>query len=90
VAESGLTGFEIVSSYGVVVPAKTPQPIADRLYQDLMVAVNMPDVREQLFEKDGLEKIANTPAEFATVIARKIPQYTHIVKITGPKADRVY
>ena len=87
VAETGLTGFEIVSWYGVVVPAKTPQAIVDRLYQDLMTAINMPDVQERLFEKGGLEKIANTPAEFAAVIAREIPQYAHIVKITGAKAE---
>jgi tripartite-type tricarboxylate transporter receptor subunit TctC len=52
-----------------------------------MAAVNMPDVQERLFEKGGLEKIANTPAEFAAVIAREIPQYARIVKITGAKAE---
>ena len=87
VAESGLPGFEIVSWFGLVAPAKTPRPIIERLYKATIAALAMPDVQETLFQKAGLEKIANTPEEFAATIARETPQYASIVKTTGAKGE---
>jgi tripartite-type tricarboxylate transporter receptor subunit TctC len=87
IAESGLPGYEIVSWYGVLAPARTPKPIVARLHGEIMKILQMPDVREQLYVKGGLEHIGSSPEEFAATIRREIPQYAHIVKISGAKAD---
>jgi tripartite-type tricarboxylate transporter receptor subunit TctC len=87
VAESGLPGFEIVSWYGVLAPAKTPRAIVDELHDGIIDALNAPDVKLRLFGEGGLEKVASTPEQFAATIAREIPEYARIVKLTGATAE---
>src|SRR5688572_19964320 len=67
VAEAGLKGFEANNWYGIVVPAKTPRPIIDRLNKDFVAVLNMPDVRDVLF-KQGLDAAPSTPEAFGAYI----------------------
>jgi tripartite-type tricarboxylate transporter receptor subunit TctC len=87
IAEQGLPGYEIDSWYGVLAPAGTPRPIVDRLNREIVRILDLPDVKETLFVKSGLERVASTPDEFASIIAREIPQYEEIVRISGAKAE---
>jgi tripartite-type tricarboxylate transporter receptor subunit TctC len=87
VAESGLPGFQIVSWYGVLAPAKTPPEIIKRLHDDIVAALNLPDVKEKLFVQGGLDMVASSPDEFAATIRREIPEYARIVKLTGATAQ---
>ena len=87
VAESGLPGFQIVSWYGLLAPAKTPPEIIKRLHADIVAALNQPDVKEKLFVQGGLDRIASNPDEFAATIRREIPEYARIVKLTGATAQ---
>jgi tripartite-type tricarboxylate transporter receptor subunit TctC len=87
VAESGLPGYEIVSWYGVLAPAGTPKPIVSRLHGEIMKILQLPDVRERLYVKGGLEHIGISPEEFAATLRREIPEYARIVKLSGAKAD---
>jgi tripartite-type tricarboxylate transporter receptor subunit TctC len=87
VAESGLPGYEIVSWYGVLAPAGTPKPIVSRLHGEIMKILQLPDVRERLYVKGGLEHIGSSPEEFAATLRREIPEYARIVKLSGAKAD---
>ena len=66
VAET-VPGFEITSWQGVVLPAKTPAAIVNRLYAEIVKAVQSPDVRESL-TKQGVIAHAESPAEFAAFI----------------------
>ena len=67
VAESGVPGFEALTWYGFMAPAKTPRAIVDKLQKEIAAIVNTPDVH-QTFVSQGNEPLANTPAEFAKVI----------------------
>ncbi len=87
IAESGLPGYEIVSWYGVLAPAGTPRAIISRLHADIIKILQMPDVRDRLYAKGGLEHIGSSPEEFAATLRREIPEYARIVKISGAKAD---
>lgn len=87
VSESGLPGFQIVSWYGLLAPAKTPPEIVQQLYRSVVDALNQPDVNKALFVDGGLEKVASTPAQFAAQIKKEIPEYTEIVKTTGAKVN---
>jgi tripartite-type tricarboxylate transporter receptor subunit TctC len=87
IAESGLPGYEIVSWYGVLAPAGTPRAVVARLHGEIMKILQMPDVRDRLYAKGGLEHIGGTPEEFSATIRREIPEYARIVKISGAKAD---
>src|SRR5262245_32198630 len=51
IAEQGLSGFEAVLRYGLVVPANTPRPIIDRLNKELRAALATDDVRSRFATK---------------------------------------
>ncbi|HEY0295958.1 MAG TPA: tripartite tricarboxylate transporter substrate binding protein [Bordetella sp.] len=82
-AEAGLAPVNDASWFGLVAPAKLPQPILDRLYQAVVKVSAQPDVVKTL-ESLGAEPVANTPAEYARQIAdevaknRRIAQQAHI------------
>ena len=48
VSESGLTGFESISWFGLLAPAGTPPAIAKRLEAEALKAVNTPAMKERL------------------------------------------
>lgn len=61
-AEQGAKGFASGTWQGVVLPAKTPDAIVQRVSQALMAAIRTPDVRARLTGQ-GAEVVTMTPAE---------------------------
>ncbi len=86
IGESGLPGFEANNWYGIVVPAKTPQPIVGRLNAEVVKVLNSPGLRET-YANQGTEAIPSTPAEFTAYIRSEIAKWGRIVKAAGIKAD---
>jgi tripartite-type tricarboxylate transporter receptor subunit TctC len=66
-AELGLNDVNDPAWYGLVVPAKTPKEVVDKIYAAAVKAVNSAAVREKLAQQ-GADPIANSPAQFATQI----------------------
>jgi tripartite-type tricarboxylate transporter receptor subunit TctC len=66
VAET-LPGFEITSWQGMVLPAKTPVTVVNRLYAEVIKALQSADVRDALV-KQGVTAHAESPAEFTAFI----------------------
>jgi tripartite-type tricarboxylate transporter receptor subunit TctC len=81
VAET-LPGFEANTWYGMMVPAKTPQPVIDKLHRDITAALKMPDVRERLSGL-GSQLIGGTPAQFAAHIKSEIDKWGKIIRGAG-------
>jgi tripartite-type tricarboxylate transporter receptor subunit TctC len=86
VSESGLTGFEVKGWYGVLVPAKTPRPIIDRLNAAIMQALQMPDVK-QYMSVQGLDISPSAPGEFGVFLKSEIEKWGKVVKYSGAKAN---
>ena len=86
VAEAGLPGFEANNWYGVVVPAKTPRPIVDRLNREFTAVLNMPDIKEVLF-KQGLDAAPSTPEAFGAYIKSETVKWAKVIKAAGAKAE---
>jgi tripartite-type tricarboxylate transporter receptor subunit TctC len=81
VAET-LPDFESVVWHGVVAPAKTPQPIINKLAQEIMRISRLPDFKERL-NSQGLDVIGSTPEEFATLIRNEVGVFQKLVKQIG-------
>jgi tripartite-type tricarboxylate transporter receptor subunit TctC len=81
VAEMGLPGFEGYLWMGIVVPAGTPQPIVDKLAAAARRAAAAPETLAR-FDKDGVEPVGDTPAEFKARISREIGQWRELAKQT--------
>jgi tripartite-type tricarboxylate transporter receptor subunit TctC len=82
IAESGLPGLEIVQYYGLVAPAATPQPIIERLNQELRKIVTSEDVKKHLIDAGG-DPIASTPSEYARNIQREEGKWQAVIKKLG-------
>ena len=83
-AESGYPGFEAVPWFGLVAPVGTPKDIVDKLYAETAKTLATPEVRKK-FDELGIEPVGNTPAEFAAIIRKEIPEWAKVVKDAGIK-----
>ena len=82
IAESGLPGLEIVQYYGLVAPAGTPQPIIERLNQELRRIVSSQDMKQRLLDAGG-DPIVSTPAEYRQNIHREEGKWQAVIKKLG-------
>ena len=85
-AESGMAGFEAGAWQGVMVPAKTPQPVIDRLNQAFVQALKSPAVLEKL-RMQSTEPLGSTPTEYAAYIEKELARWASVVKSTGVALD---
>ena len=86
VAESGLPGYEVMSWYGFLAPAKTPKEIVTKLYVEITKALRAPDVAERITAM-GFEPVGSSPEQFAAQIKEEIPKWAKVVKECGARAD---
>ncbi len=85
-AEAGMPGFDISTWFGLLAPAGTPPDVIAKWNADVVKVLNSPDVREKMLAQ-GAEPSPQTPAEFASFIAREREKYARIVKASGAKVD---
>jgi tripartite-type tricarboxylate transporter receptor subunit TctC len=81
-AESGYPGFEAVPWFGLVAPAGTPDDVLDKLHDETVKTLAMPEVRKK-FGELGIEPVGNSRAEFAAVIKKEIPEWAKVIKDAG-------
>ena len=86
VAESGYKGFEAVTWFGVLGPAKLPAAVVSTVNAELNKALNSPDLRKKL-EDQGLNVTPSSSDEFAKLIKADITKWAQVVKDSGAKAD---
>jgi tripartite-type tricarboxylate transporter receptor subunit TctC len=70
--------------FGVVAPMGTPAAAIDRLNTVINEGLGSADMRAS-FAKLGIEPTITTPQEFAAVIAREVPKWAEVVRLTGVK-----
>jgi len=83
-AESGFPGFEAVPWFGLLAPSGTPKDVLDKLHDETVKALAMPQLRQK-FDELGLEPVGNTPAEFAAVIRKETPEWAKVIGDAGIK-----
>ena len=67
VAESGLPGYEMKAIVGIFAAVKTPPAIIDQLHQEIVRALNTPEIKQRVFDS-GSDAIAGSPAELTAAI----------------------
>jgi tripartite-type tricarboxylate transporter receptor subunit TctC len=70
----------------VFAPAKTPQPIIEKLNVALRKALDTPAVKERMV-KDGFDPIPSTPAEAKARLEKELPVWTKLIKERGITAE---
>jgi len=84
--ESGLAGFDVSSWVGILVPAKTPRPIVERLQKELSVVLQSTFVKER-YAVLGIEPVGNTPAQFTEEIRADLARWRDVVKAANVRVD---
>jgi len=79
VAESGLPGYQADAWYGVLVPARTPTEIVQRLNREVHAVLKTPDFPSKVAAQ-GAEVTGSTPDEFAAFMRLEIAKW---VKVTS-------
>ena len=79
-------GFESSSWFGMLVPAKTPKPIVDRLLADTRAALKSPDVHQSLVSQ-GADPGGSAPAEFAAYFKSEIEKWGRVIKAAGVRLE---
>ena len=85
-AESGLKGFDVGAWQGVMVPAKTPQAIVDRLHAEFNKALKAPAVQDKLKLQSAVP-LGGTSKAYGDYIQAEIKRWASVVKDTGVSLD---
>jgi len=86
-AEQGVTGLnELLSWFGVLAPAGTPQPIVDKLAEALAAILADPDTAERL-AASGMFPLPILKDQFAARIRVDYATYGALIARTGIKLD---
>ena len=86
IAESGFPGYDADGWYGILAPAKTPQPIVDQLYRDIAAAMKDPDVVAKISAL-GVRVVASSPQEFSANLARRSKLWGPVIKDAHIKGE---
>ena len=85
-AEQGLRGFEAVSWFSLMAPAKLPKEIQARLNQLTVQTLSKPEIRSRL-SNGGLEANPGSPEELSRYIQQEASKWRKIVRQSGARAE---
>jgi tripartite-type tricarboxylate transporter receptor subunit TctC len=86
IAESGVPGYESSQWWIVMVPAKAPAHVVERLHAAFSSALKAPDLVGRL-SSQGAEALESSPAEAARYLDSEIVKWGKIVKASGIKLE---
>ncbi len=84
IAESGLPGFESVTSFGMFAPAGTPAAIVARVSRDTVKALSANDVREKL-QAQGVDAVGSTPEALVAHQKQETAKWGKVIREQGIK-----
>jgi len=84
--ESGYSGFDAVTWFGLLAPAGTPKDVIAKLNTEFNKALQQSALRKKLGD-EGAEPVGGTPEQFAALIRDEIPRWGKVVKESGAKVD---
>jgi tripartite-type tricarboxylate transporter receptor subunit TctC len=83
--EAGVEGYSAGIWMGLLAPSGTPPEIVDKLSRAANEALKSKEVLS-LMEKQGVDPLGGTPAEFARFIDDELKKWNGVVKASGIKA----
>jgi tripartite-type tricarboxylate transporter receptor subunit TctC len=86
IAEQGVPGFDASSWYGLVAPAKTPEPVLAKLREEVAKALKTPDMVARIREL-GSEPGAAFGKDFGAFMAAETKKWAEVIRASGAKAD---
>jgi tripartite-type tricarboxylate transporter receptor subunit TctC len=85
-AEAGVKDNVAVQWNGFFAPAKTPQPVIDRVYREVAKTVHLPDVKQR-FDAEGATPSGSSPSEFTAFFRGETAKWADVAKRSGTRLD---
>jgi tripartite-type tricarboxylate transporter receptor subunit TctC len=82
IAESGLPGFESVTSFGMFAPAGTPREIVARVSREVARALSTADVKEKL-RAQGIDPAGTSPEDLVAHQKRETAKWGKVIREQG-------
>jgi tripartite-type tricarboxylate transporter receptor subunit TctC len=86
VAEAGLPGFDVTSTFIMGAPVGVPRDIINRLNAETVRVLATPEVRERILAS-GLEAVSSSPEELGAFVRDEITKWAQVIKAAGIQAD---
>jgi tripartite-type tricarboxylate transporter receptor subunit TctC len=84
--EAGVKGYEFSTWYGLLVPARTPGNVIERLNAQSVRLLGAVSLKEQ-FSAQGLETSPSTPQEFGAYLRSEVHKWARVIKASGASAE---
>ena len=84
--ESGYEGFNGLTWYGIVGPAKLPESITKKLNEEINKVLAAPELRDT-FAAEALNVMPMTPPQFGKYIADEIAHWTEVARTSKIEAE---
>lgn len=82
-----MPGVTAEAFWGVLAPARTPEPTIARFHAALSRALAVPEIRAQLEETQAVRLVASSPAEFGTFLDGQITLWGRVVRDNAIRPD---
>jgi len=86
VSAAGLPGYEAVSSYAVLAPARTPAALVKRLNDEMVGVLHTPDMKEKFFNTTA-DVVGSTPSELTAFMKSDVQRLGPVIKAANIKAE---
>ncbi len=84
--EAGLAGYEVRTWYGLWALRGTPKEAKDRMYKEVVAAINQPDLKK-IWAEQGADPGGMPPEEMGKLVRSEIVKWAKVVKDAGAKID---
>ena len=86
IAESGLPGFDAITWYGIMAPARTPPEVVRLVANELNQILKSPDVAKR-FNDMGSEPAEVNPEAFARFLDEEAARWLEVVRQSGARME---
>jgi tripartite-type tricarboxylate transporter receptor subunit TctC len=84
--EAGVPNYDVASWFGVMVPAKTPAAVVERINSEVQRILKTPKTQEQL-KSQGADPMFKPAREANAFFHEEIAKWAKVIKASGAKAD---
>jgi tripartite-type tricarboxylate transporter receptor subunit TctC len=86
VIEAGVPGYEVRTWYGLWAIKGTPQPIKDRMWKEVVAAMDTPELKK-IWAEQGADAGGMSQGEMTKLVRSEIVKWAKVVKDAGAKVD---
>jgi tripartite-type tricarboxylate transporter receptor subunit TctC len=87
IAEAGLKGFEDSTFNGIVAPAGTAREILERLRQEVVKAVAVPEARNRFLERGIVLEASASLEEFGAFLKKQVTDFARLAQEAGIQSN---